>query len=32
MNAIATPGVAPRVPWNKAKLIGQKPPLKLQQI
>ncbi|MBS1116116.1 MAG: integrase family protein [candidate division NC10 bacterium] len=32
MNAIATPGVAPRILWNKGKLIGQKPPLKLQQI
>jgi hypothetical protein len=21
-----------RVPWNKGKLIGQKPPLKLQEI
>jgi len=32
MKAIVTPGVAPRSPWNKGKLIGQKPPLKLQEI
>ena len=32
MNALATPGVAPRIPWNRGKLIRRKPPLKLQQI
>ena len=26
------PDPVPRVPWNKGKLIGQKPPLKLQEI
>jgi len=29
MNAFATPGAIPRIPRNKGKLIGQKPPLKL---
>ena len=24
--------VVPRVPWNKGKLTGQKPPLKLREI
>ena len=25
-------GQLPHIPWNKGKLIGQKPPLKLQEI
>jgi hypothetical protein len=25
-------GSAPRAPWNKGKLPGQKPPLKLREI
>ncbi|CAG9191424.1 Integrase family protein [Paraburkholderia tropica] len=31
MEAIAN-GSAPRTPWNKGKLTGQKPPLKLREI
>jgi hypothetical protein len=31
MEAIITNSV-PRVPWNKDKLTGQKPPLKLREI
>ena len=29
---ITLPDPKPRVPWNKGKLIGQKTPLKLQEI
>ena len=25
-------GIAARIPWNKGKLTGQKPPLKLREI
>ena len=32
MQISATPGQASRTPWNKGKLIGQKPPLKLADI
>jgi hypothetical protein len=28
----ATPATAPRTPWNKGRLIGQKPPLKLREV
>ena len=28
----ATPTTAPHTPWNKGKLIGQKPPLKLREV
>ena len=30
--ATATTTVAHAIPWNKGKLIGQKPPLKLKEI
>ncbi len=32
MHASTNPQHASRVPWNKGKLIGQKPPLKLAEI
>jgi len=32
MQTSATPEQAPRPPWNKGKLIGQKPPLKLAEV
>ena len=32
MQTSATPNEDARVPWNKGKLIGQKPPLKLADI
>lgn len=28
----STPTTAPRTPWNKGRLIGQKPPLKLREV
>jgi integrase len=32
MTDTATPTTASHTPWNKGKLIGQKPPLKLREV
>ena len=32
MNLILINQDNPRIPWNKGKLVGQKPPLKLQGV
>lgn len=32
MNQIVTTNADHHIPWNKGKLIGQKPPLKLKEI
>ena len=32
MNEINVPSMPGHTPWNKGKLVGQKPPLKLREI